>query len=50
MAGNVAKTNYADFKADEKTQTAHDKCPTGVIVYRGKSSPKPRAAGEKIKL
>ena len=47
MAGNVAKTTYVDFKPDEKTQTAYDKCPTGVIVYRGKSAVEPRAAGEK---
>ena len=36
MDGNVAKINYDKYEDMEKLQAAIDKCPTKVIVYRGK--------------
>ena len=36
MDGNVAKINYDKYEDMEKMQAAADKCPTKVIVYRGK--------------
>jgi len=31
----------------EKEEAAMDKCPTKVIIYRGKTAPEPRAPGKK---
>lgn len=47
MKGNVARTDYEKYQPGEKCDTAMNKCPTGVIVYRGKNAPEPRKAGEK---
>ncbi|AQT67364.1 Nitrogen fixation protein rnfB [Anaerohalosphaera lusitana] len=47
MTGNLARMKYEDYEPSEKTDTAEKKCPTNVIVYRGKTAPAPRAAGEK---
>ena len=44
---NLATIDVEKYQPSEETQTAMDKCPTGVIVYRGKSAPEPRPAGEK---
>lgn len=44
---NLAKLDYEKYSPNEATETATEKCPTGVIVYRGKSAPAPRAAGQK---
>lgn len=44
---NVAQMDYQKYQASPETQTAMDKCPTGVIVFRGKSAPAPRPAGQK---
>lgn len=49
MDDNVAKLDYEKYEPTEQTETAMTKCPTGVIVYRGKTAPAPRAAGEKPK-
>ena len=46
---NLAKLDYERYKPSEATETAIDKCPTGVIVYCGKSAPAPRPAGQKPK-
>ncbi len=43
----LAKLNYKDYQSTEQTETAMTKCPTGVIVYRGKSAPAPRPPKEK---
>lgn len=47
MNGNNARMDYEKYAPSEKTETAMNKCPTGVIVYRGKTAPAPRAAGQK---
>ena len=44
---NLAKMDYEKYESSEQTLTAMDKCPTGVIVYRGKNAPEPRPAGQK---
>ncbi|MCK4999458.1 MAG: RnfABCDGE type electron transport complex subunit B [Anaerohalosphaera sp.] len=49
MNGNNARTDYENYSPNEGTETAIDKCPTGVIVYRGKTAPPPRPAGQKPK-
>ena len=36
---NLARIDYVKYQPTEKTQTAMDKCPTGVIIYRGKTAP-----------
>jgi H+/Na+-translocating ferredoxin:NAD+ oxidoreductase subunit B len=47
MDGNNARTDYEKYAPSEQTETAMNKCPTGVIVYRGKTAPAPRAASQK---
>ncbi len=44
---NLARMDYKNYEPSEKTQTACDKCPTGVIVFRGPTAPQPREAGQK---
>ena len=39
---NLARLDYEKYQPSEQTKTAMDKCPTGVIVYRGKTAPNPR--------
>jgi RnfABCDGE-type electron transport complex B subunit len=39
---NLARMDYAKFEPNGQNETACNKCPTGVIVYRGKSAPAPR--------
>lgn len=39
---NLARINYEKYQPNEKNEAAMDKCPTGVIVYRGKTAPEPR--------
>jgi RnfABCDGE-type electron transport complex B subunit len=39
MTGNLAKMNYDKYQPGEAFETAKKKCPTGVIVYRGKNAP-----------
>jgi len=34
---NLARVNYEKYQPTEQTKTAMDKCPTKVIVYRGKT-------------
>lgn len=41
---NVAKLAYGKYAPSEETEEAFNKCPTGVIVYVGKSAPPPRPA------
>jgi Na+-translocating ferredoxin:NAD+ oxidoreductase RNF subunit RnfB len=47
VSDNLARMNYPAYTPSEATQTAMDKCPTGVIVYRGQNAPAPRQPGEK---
>lgn len=39
---NLARVDYEKYQPDEKTEAAYNKCPTCVIVYRGKTAPEPR--------
>lgn len=47
MNGNNARMDYEKFEPGEQCETGMAKCPTGVIVYRGKTAPAPRPAGQK---
>ena len=38
---NLARLDYTKYQPNEKTETAMNKCPTKVIVFRGKSAPEP---------
>jgi electron transport complex protein RnfB len=44
---NLARMDYERYQPSEQTETALNKCPTGVIVYRGKTAPQPRQPAEK---
>jgi RnfABCDGE-type electron transport complex B subunit len=44
---NLAHVDYATYSPSEQTETAMTKCPTGVIVLRGKSAPEPREPKKK---
>jgi RnfABCDGE-type electron transport complex B subunit len=44
---NLARLDYEKYKPNEQTQTAMDKCPTGVIIFRGPSAPEPRQPDKK---
>ncbi len=46
---NLARIDYAGYQPNEQTETAMNKCPTKVIIYRGKTAPEPEAAGQKTK-
>ena len=39
---NLARLDYAKYEPSAHTEAALTKCPTGVIVYRGKAAPAPR--------
>jgi len=47
IGDNLARVDYEKYQPTEQTETAMNKCPTGAIVYRGKSAPPPRPAGQK---
>lgn len=47
VSDNLARMSYDRYAPSEATQTAMDKCPTGVIVYRGQNAPAPRQPSEK---
>lgn len=44
---NLARVDYANYQPSEQTETAFSKCPTGVIVYRGRSAPESRQPARK---
>lgn len=46
---NLAKIDYEKYEPKEGDKTAAEKCPTGVIVYRGKSAPADREPKQKKK-
>ena len=46
---NLAHLNYEKYEPTEQTDTAMNKCPTGVIIYRGPSAPAPRQPAKKTK-
>jgi ferredoxin len=35
---NLARLDYTKYQPSEQTETAMNKCPTKVIIFRGKSS------------
>lgn len=47
VTDNLAKADDEKYQPDEKTEAAYNKCPTGVIVYRGKTAPPPREPAAK---
>jgi electron transport complex protein RnfB len=47
VADNLARVDYEKYQPDDKTLAAYNKCPTGVIVYRGISAPEPREPAKK---
>ena len=44
---NLARINFEKYQPCGQTEAAYNKCPTGVIVYRGKSAPAPRQPARK---
>jgi RnfABCDGE-type electron transport complex B subunit len=44
---NLARLAYEKYERTEETEAAFNKCPTGVIIYVGKSAPKPRVPAKK---
>jgi len=44
---NLARLDYEKYQPTEQTETALNKCPTGVIIYLGPSAPAPRQPKEK---
>ncbi len=44
---NLARLDYEKYQPTEQTETAMDKCPTGVIIYVGKTAPAARQPTEK---
>ena len=47
MDGNFARLDYNKYKPGESFETAATKCPTGVIVYRGKNARPDRQPAKK---
>jgi Na+-translocating ferredoxin:NAD+ oxidoreductase RNF subunit RnfB len=39
---NLARLDYGKYQPNEQTEAAMNKCPTGVIAYRGPTAPEPR--------
>ena len=44
---NLAHLDYEKYEPNEQTETAFNKCPTGVIILCGPSAPKPRQPDKK---
>jgi electron transport complex protein RnfB len=42
LEDNLAHMDFGKFSPSEHTETAMNKCPTGVIIYVGKNAPPPR--------
>jgi electron transport complex protein RnfB len=47
IENNLASFDYERYEPNEQTETAMNKCPTGVIILCGKKAPPPRPAGQK---
>ncbi|MFA5555403.1 MAG: RnfABCDGE type electron transport complex subunit B [Phycisphaerae bacterium] len=47
VSDNLAFVDYKKYQPNEKTEAAYNKCPTCVIVYRGKTAPPPRETKKK---
>jgi len=48
VADNLARMDYAGYQPSEATETAVAKCPTKVIVYRGKTAPAEHLEQEQV--
>lgn len=46
VTDNLARIAYDKYQPGEKNDAAMSKCPTGVILYRGKNAPSPRQPAE----
>lgn len=44
---NLARLDYVQYQRTEKEEAAMNKCPTKVIIYRGKTAPEPPQPAEK---
>lgn len=44
---NLARLDYEKYQPNEQAETAMNKCPTGVIVYRGLTASEPRQVSPK---
>jgi len=44
---NLARLDYTKYQPNEQTETAMNKCPTKVIIFRGKTASKPIPPGKK---
>jgi ferredoxin len=44
---NLARIDFTGYKPNEQAETAMNKCPTKVIIYRGKTAPEPLQPGKK---
>ena len=44
---NLAHVDPQKYQPGQQTETAMNKCPTGVIIYVGKNAPQPRQSAEK---
>ncbi len=44
---NLAHLDPQKYQPGQQTETAMNKCPTGVIIYVGKNAPQPRQSAEK---
>jgi electron transport complex protein RnfB len=47
VENNLARMDYIKYQPNEQTEAAMNKCPTKVIVYRGKSAPEPAEPKQK---
>ncbi len=41
VENNLARLDFTKYQPDENTEAAMNKCPTKVIIYRGKTAPEP---------
>jgi len=44
---NLARIDFTRYEPNEQAETAMNKCPTKVIIYRGKTAPEPAQPGKK---
>jgi ferredoxin len=42
LEDNLARLDYVRYDPSPHTEAAYAKCPTGTLVYRGKTAPAPR--------
>jgi len=49
LKDNLARVDYGRYQPNEQTETAMNKCPTKVIVYRGETALEPRPAEQRAK-